>query len=113
MIIEISVAIAVIIFAILTYQIIKTLRALQNTLRHIDMTTLDLSIKLEELESTVHSISNLGDIAQVETEKLKLNYNKRIEELRMGANSQNDLAEWLVASIKLGSKLFSRRRSHE
>lgn len=113
MIIEISVAIAVIIFAILTYVIIKTLRVLQNTLHHIDMTTLDLSIKLEELESTVRSLSNLGDIAQVETEKLKLNYNKRREELKMGANSQTDLAEWIIASIKLGSKLFSRRKSYE
>ena len=112
MIIEISLALAVLIFAVLAVYIIQTLIALQATLRRIDAASIELALKLRNLDSTLRTISNLGEITEHETEKLKLNFMQQ-DQLPKSSNFKTDLAEWLLASVKLGSKLYSRRKSYE
>jgi ATP-dependent exoDNAse (exonuclease V) alpha subunit len=113
MIIDISVAIAVLIFAILTAFIIQTLCALRHTLLGIDRLNVEISEKLNRLDPTLQAISNLGEISKFETDKIKIAYLIKQNELGKAHNPSNDLAEWLVASVKLGSKMFLRRQSHE
>ena len=112
MIIEISIAIAVFIFAILAFFIIHTLFALQRTLRGIDRINAEIIEKFNHLDSTLETISNLGEISKLETDKMKLAYCLRQNALPAESCS-NDLANWVLASIKLGSKLLKRRQSNE
>lgn len=108
MIIEICVVIAVVIFAVLAYVTIQTQLALQKTLRTLDIASLDFLVKLQNLESVLRTISNVGEITESETDRLKALY-KRNKEFHPDFVNKNDLAEWIALSIKLGSKFCSRR----
>lgn len=113
MIIEISVAIAVLLFAILTVFLIQTLCAMRKTLERVDRLSSDVTEKLSRLDSTIETISNLGEISKLETDKLKVAYWRHQKESQRANNYSSDLAELLGAGIKLGSKLFLRRQSDE
>lgn len=110
MLTEIFVGIAVLIFLVLAVVIICTLYTVRNTLRRIDVLCLDVSYKLQQMESTFDTISNLGEISQQETEKLKNFYQRRQEVSHRSSSKNDDLADWLIASLRLGSKFFSRRQ---
>lgn len=109
MIIEISIAIAVFIFAVLAFFIIRTLISLQHTLRRFDHLSLDMEIKLKNVDSLLRTLSNIGDITEQKTHLIKKDYFANSEETHQTNNYTEDLSEWLVSSIKLGSKLINRR----
>lgn len=103
MIIEISVAVAVLIFAILTFFIVQTLLRLQKTLSRVNILLLDMEIKSKQLDSVVRSLSNLGEVCELETEQFKRN--------SLGRKEQEvpEWVDWLALSMKLGAKLIKRR----
>lgn len=109
MIIEISLAVAVFIFAILSIFIIKTLITLQHSLKRIDHLTVNIESKLNSFDSTLNTISNIGDLTEVETKYLKEKHHKNAKEFVNNESCSEDLADWLVASIKLGGKFLTRR----
>lgn len=107
MLIEISVATAVLIFAILSFFIIRALVSLQCSLTHINTLVIDLQDKTKKLDSTVKTIANLGDICEDKSERLKNVYlEHQKEELSSRGECTRDCAEWIVLSLKLGEKLF-------
>ena len=109
MIIEISVAVAVLIFAILTFFVVRTLITLQSSLKRIDRLMLEVDLKIRHLESTMRTISNLGDIAEQQTEQLKQQLANRVDDVEKSSECSGDLATWLIASVNLGGKLLARR----
>lgn len=109
MIVEISVAIAVFIFAVLSIFIIKTLISVERSLQRINHFTIELEERIKALDSTLNSISNVGDITELESARLKEEYIKHAAKCPTHSTCSEDLADWLVSSIKLGSKLLTRR----
>lgn len=107
---EIAAIAAVIIFAILSFYVIKTLIAFQKTLKHIDLVTFDLNLKMKNLDSTLHTISNLGDICEDKTALVRNElHNKKIVESGSSDYSE-EVADLLLAGIKIGSKFITRRK---
>ena len=106
---EIAAIAAVIIFAVLTIYVIRTLLSLQQTLKRIDLITLEMNLKLKQLDSTINTVSNIGDVCEEKTARMKSHYlEKKACELN-GSDYSDDLAEWLIASVKLGSKFIRRK----
>lgn len=110
MIIEISVAIAVLIFAILVAFVVKTLIALQRTLKKVNFLLDETAIKSRQLDGLVQSLSNVGDICERETAQMKRAYieRKMIQESHDLAPAP-EWAEWLALSLKIGAKLLKRK----
>lgn len=82
---EIALVIAVIVFSITCFFVIQTLIAIQRSLLAFQIKAENLSAvsthfldaldaRVNSLGSTFRSISNLGDICESKTEKLKVNY---------------------------------------
>lgn len=110
MIFEISIAIAVLIFAILVFFIVKTLLILQRTLKRVDVLLFDIELKSKHLDSLTRSLSNIGEICENETDRLKEAYAERTTRQRCEAvYATSDWAEWLVLSLNLGAKLLKKR----
>lgn len=108
MIIEISVAVAVVIFAVLAIILINTLITLQRTLKQVEELTFETRMKLGSLDSTFEAIANLGDVVEQKSECLKEKVLER-EMYRREDTVAEDLADWLRASVKLGAKYLTRR----
>ena len=109
MIIEISVACAVLIFAVLAYFIIRTLVTFQHTLRRLNHLTKEVEGKMKHLETSLHAFSNLGDICNAATHKLKKAYFAPREEFGERHSRAHDIADLIVVSMELGKKFFTRR----
>lgn len=110
MIYDISIVVAVLIFAILTIFIVRTLISLQKTLCRVNQMTLSIESKMNNLDSTLHAVSNLGDICENETERLKSYYFERKSDCVQSPDSAQEFAEWVVLSVKLGDKILNRRK---
>lgn len=108
MYLEIATIAAVVIFGILASYVIRTLITLQHTLKRIDLITLEMNLKLKQLDSTINTVSNIGDICEDKTAQIKSHYLENKARELNGSNYSDDLAQWLVASIKLGSKFIRR-----
>lgn len=106
---EIAAVAAVIIFAILAVYIIRTLVCLQRTLRRVELLIVDTDCKIRQLESTFQTVSHLGDICEEKTARLKQLYLDKKEQENLNENYAEDLAEWLVASLKLSAKFIRRK----
>ncbi len=111
MIIEISVAIAVVIFAILAVFLIRVLVALRISLKRMDLAILETEIKLKSLDSAFRTISNIGDICENETAQLKNNYFSKREQPAVERTSDisADVADLVMVCVKLGQKFLKRR----
>ena len=110
MIIEISVAVAVALFAILSIFIIRTLMSLQRSMRRVDQAIVDVEMKMRNFDSSLKALSNIGDICEQETLQLKQKFLTKHEKKIVEKECvTSDLAEWLIVSIKLGEKLLKRR----
>ncbi len=134
MVIEISVAVAVFIFAILTVFIVRTLMSVQKALDRIDHTVADVEKKMSNLDPSLHAIANIGTIFEKKTDELKNSYfqeqKETIPQLSHDAKKESshehkkgcrcdkdknetgftkELVDWLIVSIKLGEKLLNRR----
>ena len=106
---EIAAIAAVIIFAILSFYIIRTLISLQHTLRRVDLIALEMDCKIKHLDSTIKAVSNLGDICEEKTARLREQYLQEKERESQKLDCSDDLADWLVASLKLGAKFIRRK----
>jgi hypothetical protein len=112
MIYEICAAIALVIFAILAYYIYRTMVSLQHTLNRVDVLTFELTAKIQKLDSTMRSISNLGDVAEEESIRFRENYmlNKQLFRAHSAREeSSDDLTDLLVAGLKVGANYLRRK----
>lgn len=120
MIFEICAILAVFLFAILVIYIVNTLIAIQKTLKqhssltlHFTDLTLQIEDKLKKMDSTFQSISNLGDISEEETLRIR-NHLQHLKSSTTQLNSErtnytDDLAMLLSATFKLVSKFLRRK----
>ena len=113
MIFEVCAIISVVIFAFLAYFAIQTLCELKKNLIQVNHVAQDLSHKLKLMDSTFKSISALGDISEVKLNLLRedeIMHNKfgQEKESTNRNNYSEDLAEVVLASLKLGIKLLRR-----
>lgn len=106
---EISAILAVIIFAILTFYIIRTLITVRRSLQRLDHLLFELDHKIKHMESTLKTISNIGDICEEKTKRLREHYleNQALEPKKV--DDSEELTDWLLASLKLGSKFLRRK----
>lgn len=100
-------AIALVVFIVLAIYIIQTLITLQASLRKMNALLTDTDIKLKKLTSVVNTIENVGEVAERETERLKMNYVSRNLASR-DAVDPGELAGWLISGLKLGIKIFKK-----
>ncbi|MBA3602576.1 MAG: hypothetical protein H0W50_02820 [Parachlamydiaceae bacterium] len=108
MIFEICAVLSVIIFAILAFFAVRTLRALESNLKNIDCITQDVSIKMSLLDSTFKSISAIGDMGEMKLNSLQDREIKFKDLSNLDNDYSDDLVEIVIASIRLGTKLFRR-----
>ncbi|MCE5316084.1 MAG: hypothetical protein LLG04_01800 [Parachlamydia sp.] len=110
MTIEICVALAVLIFTVLAVFAVKTLIALQRTLRKVDLLLDETALKSRHLDGLVRSLSNVGEICEMETDQMKRAYleRKMIQE-HHDRTAAPEWAEWLALSLKIGAKLLKRK----
>lgn len=108
MFIEISIVIALIIFAVLAFYMIRTLIAMQHSLRHLDHLMKETEFKMRNFDSLLHSASNLGDVFKAATGKMKKNYFAPQLEQNYSDNRVSILADLFVAGLKLGKKFFNK-----
>jgi hypothetical protein len=115
--IEIAVYIALVIFAILVFFIIRTLLSLQNSLKQLDTLLLQIGHKTEKFDPLVNSVSHLGEICEIKTKSLKDQYTEysKLEELKkqeINCNNKEltaELAEWLTLTFLIGKNIFRRK----
>ncbi len=107
---EIAAIAAVILFAFLTFYVIRTLISLRRTLQRVDTLTVEIDYKLRQLESTAKAISNIGDICEEKTSVLREQFlEKKERQKKADIDCSEDIAEWLLASLKLGAKFIRRK----
>lgn len=106
---EIAAISAVVIFAILSYFLIRTLLSLQRTLRKVDFLATELDIKMKQMDSITKTISNLGDICEDKTARIRQQYIEKKERPCNEGMFTEDIAEWILASLKLGSNYLRRK----
>ncbi len=108
MIFEICAILSVIIFAILALFIIRTLGALERNLKNIDMITQDLTFKMGLMDSTFKSISAIGDMGEMKLNSLRDREIKFKDLTNTDNDYSDDLVDIVIASIRLGTKIFRR-----
>ncbi|MBA3239266.1 MAG: hypothetical protein H0T62_13095 [Parachlamydiaceae bacterium] len=108
MIFEISAIIAVLIFAILAFYIIRTLLTLQTSLKDIHQITSELTHKLRLMESTFNTIATLGDMSEEKIKNMREYEIKSRELHRIKNDYSEDMSDIILAALKLGSKYFRR-----
>lgn len=109
--------IAVIIFAILVFFIVRTLLTVNRTLQHVDFTMVKLEMRMKSIDPLLKSVSNLGDIAEDKTSHLKeeccrrasLCEEKQYYKRQSQDEIKGELAEWVLLSANLATKFFKRR----
>lgn len=106
MIFEICAIIAVLIFAILAFYVIRTLLVLQKSLQDIHQITSELTHKMRLMESTFKTISTLGDMSEEKVRNMRDYEIKYREFQRVKADYSEDMADIILAGLKLGSKYF-------
>lgn len=108
MIFEICAIIAVLIFAVLAFYIIRTLFALRVSLHDIHQITSELTHKMRQMESTFNTISTLGDISEERVKNMR-DYEIKYREFQKVKNDYSEnMADIILAALKLGSKYFRR-----
>lgn len=108
MIFEICAIASVIVFALLAFYIIRTLCALQRSLKDISLISYDLAEKLKLLDSTFKSISTLGEMSEIKIKQLR-DHESKLKELKYRESDYtDDLTDVILAALKLGTKYFRR-----
>ena len=109
MLYELCAIAAVLIFGILAWYLIRTLISAKKTLERISHFTLDLDVKLNKIDSTIQSLSNLGDICEKKTSQLREEYFQPKFSEYPKNNLSEDLASLLFVCLKLGGKFLRRK----
>lgn len=118
---EIAVIIAVIIFAITCYFLIRTLIAIQRSLtdlqgqiKVISDESVDMlrstETRLSMLDSSLRSISNIGDMCEYKTSQIKQSYLEKSSSPAMDKNSLGaEFVDWALLSAHICQTLLKRR----
>lgn len=104
---EILVTLGIVALALLIFFIIQTLITVQTTLKKLDGVLIETESKLRKLDSFMNTLENISNITEKESEIIKNNY-----EYNRCVNSSRDsdeLAKWLISSIKLGINFLTKR----
>ena len=121
MVFEISAVIAVIIFAVLAFYLIRTLISLQHSLHNMDHLMLDMKLKMKYLDSSFQAISQLGEIGEKQVHKMankmrakearNYEYEDEVHSKKFSQNTASapDLVEWLLLSFKIGESFLKRK----
>jgi uncharacterized protein YoxC len=112
MVYEICAIIAIIIFAILAFYICKILTELLRTMHKINAQINDINAKSKKLDSTLQSISNIGEITEDKTESMREEYflRKKLKlHERDDIDSNEELVDLIVTGLRFGAKFFMRR----
>lgn len=119
--IEIFIGIAIFIFAITSFFLIRTLITLEKTLRKLDILSSEsVSLvrntdrMLDAFNPVVHSLSNIGEIVQDKTSQLRTRYymekeRERIPQQARSAATSQEIMEWALLSAQLFQKFVNRR----
>jgi hypothetical protein len=110
---EVCAIISVVIFAILAFFAIRTLCALQQNLVNVNNVTQEISHKMKLMDSTFKSISALGDMSEIKLnelrdEQIKFNEFVNKKDFTNKTDYSEDLTDLVLASLRLGIKLFRR-----
>lgn len=107
---EILATLGVIVLAILIFFVIQTLIKTQSTLKNLDLVLMEAEMNLRKLNSFMNTLENLSDIAEQESERLKNKYEcKKHNLVENDVNDSEEIARWLISSIKLGVNFFKKR----
>ncbi len=107
---EILATLGVVGLAVLIYFIIQTLITMQTTMKNLDFVLMETEINLRKLNSFMNTIENISDIAEKESEKLKTKYEfKKHNPTDKNSIDSEELATWLISSIKLGMNILKKR----
>lgn len=107
---EICTVIALLVFIIIGYYVVQTLRALQQTLSHINHSVQELENKAQHLESTFKTIDNLGNMCQMETLQWRQKYlENKLYGRQQSEDYKEDLTLLILSGLKLASKLLRRK----
>jgi uncharacterized protein YoxC len=108
MVIEISIAVAVLLFAVLVFFIARTLIATQQCLYRVQQMTLDMENRMKSFDPILHTITNLGEICERESERIKSAYLiKKANCVSREPGLSCEVIDWIVLSVKLGEKLIN------
>jgi len=108
MVFEICAIIAVFIFAVLVFYVIRTLQILQCSLRHMNDLSLDLDQRIKQLDSAFNTVSHVGDICEEQIRQCQVQKFQQIESECVKKNLTEDISDLIVASLKLGINFLRR-----
>ena len=119
--IEIFIGIALLIFALLAFFLIRTLITLDKTLRKLDILSSEsVSLvrntdkMLDAFQPAFHSLANIGEIAEDKTSRLRTHYymekeRERIPPIAKRSLTSEEILEWALLSAQLVQKFVNRR----
>lgn len=103
MILEICAIVFTAVFCLISVYIILTLQSVRTTLKNLDRISLDVEEKLQDLDSSVNTISLIGDAC----ERQLCRSARQIAPPATDSQAR-DIAEWIVLSFKIGEKFFNK-----
>lgn len=117
---EIAVVVAVIVFTITCFFIIRTLVAIERALTSLQKKVEHLcdegsrvirktDNRLESLDSVFRSISNLGDIGETKTQELKSYLLEKPSPVRVDPPFGEELAGWALSTVSIYRKFLKKR----
>lgn len=120
MYVEVFIGIALLIFAVTAYFLIRTLITLDKTLRKLDILSSEsVSLvrntdrMLDAFHPVVHSLSNIGEIVEDKTSQMKTRYYLEKEKERIPVKERTltsqEIMEWALLSAQLFQKFVNRR----
>lgn len=120
MTIEVSVAIAVLIFAVIGATLVYTLLLLQKSLIKLDRILSETERRIHTVDPALNALSEIGEVIEKKAKKVKREYEvkqayeelvkeSRQEESTVKNGLVGDVADWVIVSLRLGEKLLNRR----
>lgn len=118
---EIIIGIALFIFAVTAFFLIRTLITLEKTLRKLDILSSEsVSLvrntdrMLDAIQPVFNSINNIGEIADDKTSQLRAHYYMEKEKERIPLREKKrltseEIVEWAILSAQLVQKFANRR----
>lgn len=117
---EIAIVVAVIVFSITCFFIIRTLIAIERALNPLQKKVEHLcdegcrvlrttDDRLGSLDSIFRSISNLGDIGETKTSELKSYFLERQAPVREDPPLGEELANWALSTVSIYRKFLKKR----
>lgn len=106
---EIVISISIIIFAILTYYVIRTLLVVQQSLHKLNFFMDDMEIRMQKVDPLIRAVSNVGDICEKKTQHLHQEFIEKKNAIESQEAPQSDLEDWMLLGLLLLKKILKRR----